>query len=494
MTQLLREEVVPYIRAGFSGLWVVSHEADEVQREIFAACQAEKWCHYAWDVVRGLRESNDHAETVSSAHPNPAQMTMPQAPLRWLLTRGSQSGTTVVLLHNFHRFLQSAEIVQFLANVATWGKQNGCFAIVVTPERKIPFELQTLFTVIEHYLPNRAQLKTIFNRLIDKGDDDEMPTQLLDAALGMTRYEAENAFSLSIIRHGDAQPSDIWEQKAQVLKKTGLLSLYKGDDSFAKLGGLESLKKFATSVLTTGRTIAPKGVVILGPPGCGKSAWAKALGNEVGRPTVLLDIGSLLSRYVGDSENNLRQALHCVETMGGCVLFIDEVEKGLAGVGSSGDSGVITRLFGHLLTWRQDTKAHVFVVCTANDVSTLPSPFLRAGRFDAVFFVDLPGRDEKDAIWSIYRRHYDVPAHCAQPADDGWAGAEIESCCRLSSLLGAELKDAAKMVIPISVTAGEDIAALRKWASGRCLSAAAPGQYVWSSEPPGGGRRRVKAG
>jgi SpoVK/Ycf46/Vps4 family AAA+-type ATPase len=181
------------------------------------------------------------------------------------------------------------------------------------------------------------------------------------------------------------------------------------------------------------------------------------------------------------------------DAMAPCVLFADEVEKALAGSSSSGqtDSGVTARVFGSLLTWLNDHESDVFFVGTCNDASKLPPEFARAERFDGVFFVDLPGRDQKDAIWGIYTRHYGLTANCSRPDDTNWTGAEIKSCCRLASLLDVPLVQAAQNVVPVAVTAGDKIEGLRQWASGRCLSADRAGVYL-RTEGGGGGRvRRV---
>jgi SpoVK/Ycf46/Vps4 family AAA+-type ATPase len=171
-------------------------------------------------------------------------------------------------------------------------------------------------------------------------------------------------------------------------------------------------------------------------------------------------------------------------------LFTDELEKGLAGVGGQGDSGVSTRLFGTLLSWLADHEMDVFFVGTANDVSWLPPEFTRAERLDATFFLDLPTAPEKDAIWDMYRRQYGIADNLARPDDTAWTGAEVRSCCRLAALLDATLTQAAQHVVPVAVTAAEQVERLRGWASGRCLSASAPGVYRRDGDPgPKPGRR-----
>ena len=198
----------------------------------------------------------------------------------------------------------------------------------------------------------------------EKPTDDQV-TGVVEAARGLTRQEAENAYALSLVRHNKLEPDTIWGIKAQTLEKSGTMTLYRGDANFDNLGGLENLKQFCLRAMRKqGEKHVdrrPKGVLLLSPPGCGKSQFAKALGNEVGRPTVMLDFGSLMGKFVGESEGNMRRALKQVDAMAPCVLFVDEIEKGLAGVGSSGqtDSGVSARLFGTLLTWLNDHTSEI---------------------------------------------------------------------------------------------------------------------------------------
>ena len=294
---------------------------------------------------------------------------------------------------------------------------------------------------------------------------------------GLTRLEAENAFSLALVRHGRIEPTTLWELKAQTLRDGGLLSIYRGHESFADLGGLEALKTFCLRALRNSATSASRprarGVMLLGVPGTGKSAFAKALGKETGRPTLVLDVGTLMGSLVGQTESRTRQALEIVDAMAPCVLFIDEIEKALSGVASSGqtDSGVSARMFGTLLTWLNDHASDVFVVCTANDVAKLPPEFTRAERFDAIYFLDLPGEAQKRSIWQMYLERYRLDANERLPDDLDWTGAEIASCCRLAALLDVPSTEAARYIVPVAHTAAENVDRLRHWAAGRCLSA-----------------------
>ena len=219
--------------------------------------------------------------------------------------------------------------------------------------------------------------------------------------------------------------------------------------------------------------------MLLSPPGCGKSAYAKALGNETGRPTLILDVGALMGSLVGQTEERTRQALKIADAMAPCVVMIDEVEKALSGVASSGqtDSGVSARLFGTFLSWLNDHESDVFVICTCNDISKLPPEFARAERFDGVFFVDLPSAEQRQVIWDIYLSMFELDREQTRPQDDNWTGAEIRACCRLAALLDVPLMAAAQNVVPVAVTAAESVERLRSWANGRCLSADQPGIY-----------------
>jgi ATP-dependent 26S proteasome regulatory subunit len=349
-------------------------------------------------------------------------------------------------------------------------------------------EIEKLFTLVHHDLPDREQLTTIANELfVGENESLKPPADVIaaavEAAAGMTRIEAENAFSLSLVRHRTLAPDVVWTLKSQNMEKVGTLSLYRGDASFESLGGLENLKEFCVRAMKRqgepSPNLRPKGVMLLSPPGCGKSQFAKALGNEVGRPTVMLDFGSLMGKFVGESEGNMRRTLAMIDAMSPCILFVDEIEKALSGVGNSGqtDSGVTARLFGTLLTWLNDHKSDVFFVGTCNKIEQLPPEFTRAGRFDGVFFVDLPGDEARAYIWNLYLEKFGLDKLQDKPDDTSWTGAEIESCCRLARLLDVSLIDAAHNVVPIAVTAAESINNLREWANSRCLSADSRGLY-----------------
>jgi hypothetical protein len=488
LTDTLREHVA----AAFSGIYVESHEHDEALREISALCHAEGWRYATWDIARGLQ--------IPGGETHPDVSGDPLAAIRVASSLANGETPTLLVLVNFQHFLRSPEIIQAVTHAVTAGKQNRTFLVVLAPVVELPTELERSFVVLDHPLPSRDQIDEIAQGVAtESGElpDGEAREQVLDAALGLTRQEAENAFSLAIVRHGSIEPRTVWELKAQTLRKSGLLSLYRGTETFANLGGLDGLKAFCKRLLrkqdVERQELRPKGIMLLSPPGCGKSQFVKCLGAETGRPTLMLDVGSLYGSLVGQTESRVRQAIQQLEAMAPCVALIDEVEKALGGAtsGGNGDSGVSSRLFSTLLTWLNDRTSDVFVCCTANDISRLPPEFARSERFDGIWYVDLPNRQQKDEIWAMYTQMFRLDDDQPRPTDEQWSGAEIRSCCRLAALLGTSLVQAAEHVVPVAQTASEGILRLRHWASGRCLSADTGSVYSYRSDNKGQSKRSV---
>ena len=489
LTDRLRE----YIAACFTGIWIESHEHQDALAEIAQLCRAEDWRLATWDIDRGISIPGQSDDELGTAQD-------PLAAIRALPTMATATGTAVMVLTNFHRFLNTAETVQALVRQILDGKQNRTFVVVLSPVVSIPVELEKLFVVLEHELPGREQLGEIARGIAtEPGELPEGPDleTVLDAAAGLTRYEAEAAFSLSLVRNSRISADAVWELKSGMLKKSNLLSLHRGTEDFSTLGGLASLKSFCKrSLLQPGRNNPrkrPRGVLLLSPPGCGKSQFCKSLGRETGRPVTILDIGMCMGSLVGQTEQNIRQALRIADAMAPSILFVDEIEKALSGVSNSGqtDSGVSSRLFGTLLTWLNDHTSDVYFVGTCNNISGLPPEFSRAERFDGIFFIDLPGSEERRKIWEMYRAYFEIDANQRLPEDANWTGAEIRACCRLAALLDVPLVQAAQNVVPVAVTAAESVERLRTWASGRCLSADQPGLYSHSAQAADQPRRKV---
>jgi hypothetical protein len=477
----LTQRLTELVSACFTGLWVQSQEHDDALAEIVQMCRQHRWRLALWDIEQGLRVlGQDGGQAADPAGSDPL------AAIRSLNALASDNSSALLVMVNAHRFLQSPEMVQALLRQIGLGKQNRTFVVVLSPVVQIPVELEKLMIVVEHDLPSRKQLLQIAQGIatedgeLPQGDDLE---RVLDAAAGLTRYEAEGAFSLSLVRHQRIEPEAIWELKSGMLKKSGLLTLHRGGERFADLGGLEALKRFCLRAMRNqghrDPLRRPKGVMLLSPPGCGKSQFAKSLGNETGRPTLIFDVGSLYGSLVGQTEQNLRKALQIIDAMAPCVCLIDEVEKALSGVAGSGmtDSGVSSRLFGTMLSWMNDRTSDVFLLATCNDIGKLPPEFGRSERFDGIWFLDLPGTQERRAIWNIYLELFGLDSKQPRPVDADWTGAEIRACCRLAALLEVPLVEAAQNVVPVARTAQEAVKRLKDWASGRCLDAQRGGIY-----------------
>ena len=464
---MLKEKLKELISACFTGIWIETFEFQEAISEITQLCRDEEWIGATWDVGQGL--------CVGNGEPL-AEVADPLAAIRAVKGLAAQDGTVLLVMNNLHKFVSSIEVMQALQRQLVAGKQDRTIIIGLSPKVSIPTELEKLFVVVGHALPDREQLEVIARAIATEVEElpDEAGLQtILEATAGLTRLEAENAFSLSLVRHGRLEPDAIWELKAGMLKKSGLMQLYHGEEDFGSLGGLENLKAFCKRSLLhpdqSNPLKRPRGVLLLGVSGTGKSAFAKALGNETGRPTLVLDIGALMGSLVGQTEANIRRALQIADAMAPCILFIDELEKALGGATGSGngDSGVSFRMFGTLLSWMNDHTSNVYLVATCNDISKLPPELTRAERFDGVVFLDLPGRDQKDQIWQQYISLFELDPNQPLPRDDHFTGAEIRSCCRLAALLDVPLVQAAVNVVPITATAGHSVDSLRTWASGR---------------------------
>jgi len=456
-----------YIDAGFAGLWIETSEHDEAIADIAATAQKENWRVRVWDCANGFHDSGGDKD-------NPR---IPLAALREMAN--GNDGHKIVVLPNYHRFLGKTDVLQDLANTLGWAKGEKAHVVVLSPLVQIPVEVEKLFTVLDYDLPTADQLFDLGHRLeVGNGVQPTLTVETAAAASGLTRREAENAFSLSLVRHEEIQPEEVWAHKAQALRKTGHLALHRGKESVDNLAGLDALHDFCSRSLASKRA-RPKGVLLLGVPGSGKSAYAKALGNATCRPVLHLDIGALMGGIVGQTESNIRAALKTADAMAPAVLFVDEIEKALGGASNSdrNDGGVGSRLFGTLLTWLSDHETDVFFLGTANAVDRLPPEFSRAERFDGIFFLDLPTVEAKRAIWDIYRKQFGILEKQKTPDDEKWTGAEIRACCRLAAMHDVTLEEASRYVVPVAVTAPEKVTALRQWADGRCLDAAVGGVY-----------------
>lgn len=404
--------------------------------------------------------------------------------------------------------------------------------VLVSPTPHLPPDLIDLVTVLDFPLPTEAQLRELLAGMIGRNTaagalavdvPEEGIERLVKAALGLTVFEAENAFARAMADDGRLTADDVavvQQEKSQIIRKSGVLEVVGSTVRLSDVGGLENLKTWLTkrsgSWLDEARAYglpAPKGVLVTGVPGCGKSLTAKAMSSAWSLPLIRLDVGRIFGGLVGASEQNMRTALATAEAVAPCVMWIDEIEKGFAsGASGAGDSGTSARVFGTFLTWMQDKSAPVFVMATANDISLLPPEFLRKGRFDEIFFIDLPTRSERRVIFRLHLAARlaagpalgDLASDGALPdalldalADrtEGFSGAEIEqavvSACfdafaGRRPLVAADLDHAIDTTIPLSVTQAEQVLALRQWADVRAVAASAPEDRTGYTTPASG--------
>ena len=406
--------------------------------------------------------------------------------------------------------------------------------VFVTPVLLLPSDLEKDVTIVDFELPSFEEIRSVLKQMIEANRhtgrikinlNEEEEERLAKAAVGLTLHEAENAFARAMVDDGILDISDvdvILEEKRQTIRKSGILEFIKSDLNIDDVGGLQNLKRWLhkrnKSWLGSAARYnlpAPKGVLITGVPGCGKSLIAKAISSMWQVPLLRLDIGKIFSGIVGSTEENMRRAIQTAEAIAPCILWIDEIEKGFGGAsGPSGDSGTSSRTFGTFLTWMQEKTKAVFVVATANNISALPPEMLRKGRFDEIFFVDLPTYNERCEILKVHfvrlLQHPEVLGSFSiddstldtmAKATEGYVGAELEQVV-VSGLFEAfhedrsvqlsDFEHAVSLTVPLSVTQAEQIHQLREWANVRAVAAtqkedrsayAVPTNVVSAKEP-----------
>ena len=484
----MRNTIINYIRAGYPGIYLVSFEETRIEAEMKAIAKALNYRLFGWSITEGLVDTAD-------GHTRSAQ-----DPVELMTAVDDLPENTVILLKDFHQFLEDGNpvLVRKVKESLRVGKTKGRALVIVGCRLALPPELEREFVVVQFALPDKTQLGVVLDNIAGSAKlakpEEDAREQLLDAACGLTSIEAENAFALSVVESKQLCSGIVAREKASEVKKGGLLEICALAASLEDIGGLEVLKAWLVQRRDAfGREAkayglpSPKGLLIVGIPGTGKSLTAKATATVFNRPLLKLDAGRLFAGLVGQSEGNLRSVIATVEAIAPCVLWLDELEKGFAGSRSSGatDGGTASRVFGTFLSWLQDRTAPVFVVATANDVTQLPPELLRKGRFDELFFIDLPSRQEREAIWRIqiakFRRdpnQFDL-VQLAR-ATEGLTGSEIEQVF-IDSLHEAfsrraeptDLSIALQLndLVPLSKLMSEQIDALRRWARGRARMA-----------------------
>jgi SpoVK/Ycf46/Vps4 family AAA+-type ATPase len=491
----MQHQLTSYLRAGHPGVVIVTAEESRAEAEITAACASQIRHLSAWSSSDGLLDT-----TASTSQPCPD-------PLEALQFIEGKFGRTdprhVVIMRDLQPHLDQSDpmLVRRMKDLLRLAKSGGHCLIVLGCRSKLPAELEHEFVRLDLELPCPEQLAAVLDGIIASAGKEspaaDVRDALLSSALGLTTMEAENAFALSLVETGELDPAIIAREKARTLKANGLVEVIEAAPSLDAVGGLDQLKQwllsrkeaFSPEARAFGLPL-PKGLLMAGVPGTGKSLTAKATAMVFGMPLLRLDMGKVFGGIVGQSEANLRSVIGTAEAIAPCVLWIDEIEKGFSGNQSSGsaDGGTSSRVFGSFLSWMQEKDKPVFVVATANDVSKLPPEFLRKGRFDELFFVDLPNQAERAAIWDIVIRKYGrslvrFDQVTLARATEQYTGAEIEAIFvealheAFSGSRDVTEKDvfaAIGDIIPMATLMDGEIGRLRHWAKGRAREAAAP--------------------
>ncbi len=408
---------------------------------------------------------------------------------------------SLVILLDFHPFLSDPRVVRQLKEVALnhWRHRNR--VVLISHALELPAELRKLSQPFQVSLPDIHQLAKLVDQeaklhaargKLDGLEIDPKARELLISNLvGVTYSDAERLIRNAILTDDAITHSDIPEvarAKYELLSSNGALSFEYDTANFDQLGGFVYLKEWVEkrrdAILGKGPAMdRPKGTLLLGVQGCGKSLAAKAIAGQLGVPLIRLDMGAIYNKYIGESERNVREMLRAADVMAPCVLWIDEIEKGLGGSGSDESGGSARRVLGTLLTWMQDAQSGVFTVATANDVESLPPELMRKGRLDEVFFVDLPNHASRVSITQTVLRKRDLPVELFDleliaERSEGFSGAEIEQAV-VSSLYSSGQDHAIgthdvlhEMAVtqPLSVVRRESIDYLRNWAKGRTVS------------------------
>ena len=439
----MKEKFVRYVDAGFPIIYLNTFEenkADEMIRSVSRGKGVIEWNE------RGFFDRKENVIILGQSLVNT---------LEALLLDTKTLKRKIFILKDAHPYLESPEVTSRLKHMAQLindGLEDFTI-IIVSPIVKIPKELENFLTILTIDYLSQAEIRQVIQDFCKEQEitplQDVFLGELSLTLKGLSEFEIRNILALALSDDGAITRADleiIFEQKQQVIQKSGILEMIPLKESLEDIGGLESLKKWLKRKEKIFKNIdkaeaygvdVPKGVLIAGMPGCGKSLNAKAAAKLFGVPLLRMDMGRLMGKYVGESEANMRKAIGLAEAISPCVLWIDEMEKAFAGIGGEGGGAdVTTRLFGTFLTWLQEKDSLAFVVATANDIAKMPPELLRKGRFDEIFYVGLPKPEERRKIFEIHigkRRKNDLVNIDIQKLvnkTEGYSGADIEGVVR----------------------------------------------------------------
>jgi len=498
-------ELETLIRARYPILYILSSEETRVQSMIMDIATKRQKKVFEWSYSTGIVPAG------TSIQSQKLRNAATKDPLMALDQVIEQVEPAMFIFKDFHPFLTKTNfaVTRKLKEIALHLKNSFKTIVLVSPVVEIPTELEKEITLLNHPLPSRDDLAALLDRIIEELKqfrqvnielDDTGRERLLQAALGLTLGEAENVFAKIIVKAERLSADDVNEvfaEKQQIIRKSGLLEYYATDENFDNVGGLNVLKDWlsrrAIAFTNEARDFglpAPRGILMLGVQGCGKSLCAKSVSNLWQLPLLRFDMGRMFGSLVGSSEENVRRAIAVAESVAPAILWVDEIDKAFAGSQGSGsaDGGTTARVFGTFLTWLSEKTAPVFIVATANDISQLPPELLRKGRLDEIFFVDLPAANERKEIFKIHiakRRRdpskFDLEALASASAE--FSGAEIEEAVNSAlydafyaraELATENIQTSLSQTVPLARTMDEQINRLRSWADGRARNASIP--------------------
>lgn len=481
------EEFSLLLRACYPLIYIPTTEEERLEQAIVTvAQQLGNRNVYIWDFVNGYQENPNNA---GFGRRNPLQA------LEYV-TKISEKAGGIFILRDFQRFLEDIAVSRQLRNLARVLKSQAKNIVIVAPQIQIPAELSEVLTVLDFALPTAPEIRTEIERLT-AATAQPLPDKLLDelvrSAQGLSLERIRRVLTRAIAFNGRLEPEDaelILEEKRQSIRQTQILDFYPATEQISDIGGLDNLKDW---LLRRGGAFSekarayglphPRGLLLVGIQGTGKSLTAKAIAHHWHLPLLRLDVGRLFGGLVGESESRTRQTIELAEALAPCILWIDEIDKGFSGADGKGDSGTTSRVFGTFITWLAEKTTPVFVVATANNIRALPPEIMRKGRFDEVFFVGLPNQSEREAIFKVHlarlRPHnlgnYDIKRLGYETPD--FSGAEIEQTIIEAMHLGFsqnrdfttdDILEAASQIIPLAKTAQEQIQFLQNWvASGK---------------------------
>ena len=493
------EDLKDMLKANYPLIYLATTEYNRTLQYVRRIAHSNSFKFNTWDCVTGLEIHEQDAQGKPKVTEHPDKIKDYKDVLQYIKRSAEQTGKEIFFLEDYHKYFRETDVVVMLRKLAEQLKFYDKHLLLVGPFVKFPDELEKFVTVINIPLPDRTDLEKRLDVIL-KGENlnEDLKKYLIDSALGMTDMEADLAFRLAKQKKGlnTAEAARIVSnEKEQIIKKSGILDYFQlNQDLDNTVGGLDNLKTWLKQRSKAFESKAqrfglkePKGILLLGVPGCGKSLTAKCIASEWKQPLLRLDVGKIFQAEVGASENNIRQAIATAEAVAPCVLWIDEIEKGLNTGGGEKDGGTNSRVFSTILTWMQEKTKPVFVVATANDISHLPPEFLRKGRFDEIFFVDLPNYEERKHIFKIHLKKYGQEgiSNFDELADKSryFNGAEIEETVKEAMFISyienpdathvtsSHLMKAIEPIVPLAQTMKNKIDGLREWASTRARPA-----------------------